>query len=208
MKKLLSILVLLPLMFPIGRGQVQDKQTPANLQVAYVNELKAATRYAAYAKAARKENLPLVARLFEATSKAEAIHAANHKRVMEVTGAPVTEPVLPEFQAKSTRENLLEAIRGELWEADTLYPDFLKTAIDENVSEAIVSFRYALQTEKKHAALYQQVLNALEGNHYETIPRTWYVCPTCGNTYEDKDVALSCEFCGTLKPRFIVFNQQ
>jgi rubrerythrin len=189
-----------------GYCQSGTGKTPEEIKIAYNKESTASAKYAGYAEAARKENLPMIAKLFEATSKAESIHAANHKRVMEVLSVKVDVPVIEHFEVKSTAENLAEAIKGETYEFATMYPAFLKTAESEKISEAIVTYRYALDTEKRHAILYQSVLEKLQSKKTDSIPSTWYVCPTCGNTYDPTGVKISCEFCGTLKPRFIVFQ--
>jgi rubrerythrin len=205
MKTLFATLALLVVFATSGFSQAKTSQTIGDLKIAYDNELNASAKYARYAEAARKESLPMVAKLFEATSKAEACHAANHKKVSETLGAKLDLPKIAPINAKSTPVNLLDAINGETYEFETLYPGFLKTAENEDIIEAITTFRYALLTEKRHAILYQSVLNDLQSNKKESISTTWYVCPTCGNVYDLKGVKISCEYCGTLKPRFIVF---
>lgn len=205
MKTFLLAITILLLITPAGFAQKKPVKTPEELKIAFNGESSASAKYAAFSEAAKKENLPEIARLFSATSRAESYHAANHKKVMEFLGARVDAPVIEPFAIKSTTENLAEAIRGETYEFSTMYPLFLKTAEAEDISEAIVTYRYALESEKKHAVLYKSALEALNSRKAGPIPSTWYVCPTCGNVYSQSDVKLSCEFCGTLKPRFIVF---
>lgn len=206
MKPVISGLTILLLLSTSGYSQLKGSKVSEELQVAYNGESTASAKYAGYAGAASKENLPMIAKLFEATSKAESIHASNHKRVMEVLGVQVDGPKIDPFVVKTTAENLAEAIKGETYEFATMYPAFLRTAEAEKISEAIVTYRYALDTEKRHAILYQSVLEKLQSKKTDSIPTTWYVCPTCGNTYDPAGVTISCEFCGTLKPRFILFQ--
>lgn len=205
MKPSLYLLAIVLFVSLNGYSQAKNTRTPSELKIAFNGESTASAKYAKYAAAARQENLPAIAKLFEATSKAESCHAVNHKRVMEVLGVKVDAPKIEPFEVRTTAENLAEAIKGETYEFETMYPAFLKTAEAEKISEAIVSYRYALDTEKRHAILYKSVLDALKTNKTDTISATWYVCPTCGNTYDLAGVKISCEFCGTLKPRFIVF---
>lgn len=205
MKPVIAGLILLFLLVPSAYCQSKTTRVSVELKIAYNGESTASVKYARYAEAARKENLPMIAKLFEATSKAESIHAANHKKVMEVLGVKVDAPKIDPFEVKTTAENLADAIKGETYEFETMYPPFLKNAETDQISEAIVTYRYALETEKRHAMLYTATLAALKAKKTDTISTVWYVCPTCGNTYDLAGVKISCEFCGTLKPRFIVF---
>ena len=81
MKK--SILILIALIFASGSGMAGNEKTVANLKEGYKGESTASAKYAAYADQARKEGLTQIAIMFTSTSKAEAIHAANHKTVLE-----------------------------------------------------------------------------------------------------------------------------
>ena len=206
MKPVITLVAAFLLLSTTGYCQSKTSKIPEELITAFNGEVNASAKYARYAEAARKENLLAIAKLFEATSKAESIHAANHKRVLEVLGVTAGTPTINPFEVKTTAENLAEAIKGETYEFEKMYPAFLKTAESEKISEAIVSYRYALETEKRHAILYHTVLEKMQSEKTDAIPSTWYVCPTCGNTYDSEGVKISCEFCGTLKPRFLIFT--
>ncbi|MBK9490184.1 MAG: rubrerythrin family protein [Haliscomenobacter sp.] len=96
-----------------------------------------------------------------------------------------TVPALtPEFAVHSTGENLKDAISGEGYEISTMYPEFLTNANNAGNQLALLSFNYAYKTEKKHKVLYENALAALESNNVKSLPAVFYVCPTCGNTYE------------------------
>ncbi|MEO6357179.1 MAG: hypothetical protein ABIU77_04160, partial [Ferruginibacter sp.] len=51
---------------------------------------------------------------------------------------------------------------------------------------AMMSLNYAYKTEKKHKVFYETALAALQNNTVNTLPAIFYVCPTCGNTYDTK----------------------
>src|SRR5512142_1777884 len=87
-------------------------KTIDDLEAAFTGETTASAKYAAYAKKAAEEGFNKVSKLFEAASKSESIHAANHKAVMEQLGVTVPK-VDPKFEVKSTVENLQDAIKGE-----------------------------------------------------------------------------------------------
>jgi len=156
-----------------------------NMQAAYKGEMTATAKYAAYAKKAAGEGFPQIALLYRAISAAETIHAGNHKAVLAESGASV--PVItPEYTVKSTRESLQDDIKGEAYEAATMYPDFLKTAADAGNDLAVISLTYAQKTEKRHEGMYQRALVALDKHTLSMLPTAYFICPTCGNTYENK----------------------
>lgn len=173
--------------------------TLENMQAAYNGESNAHARYLEFAKQANKEGYGEVASLFRAAARAEEIHAANHAAVIRKMGqdpqAKIENP-----DVKSTRENLEAAIKGESYERDTMYPDFLKQARLDNNKEAIKSLNYAKQAEEEHAKLFKNVLSRLD-KLKGTSADVYYVCPTCGFTTHDY-ARTECPTCFTHKERF------
>ena len=160
-----------------------NAKTTENLQTAFKGETNASAKYAAYSKKAEKEGQHEIALLFKAASSAENIHANNHKAVLQESGVAVP-AIKPEFTVKKTKENLQDAIAGETYEATIMYPEFLTAANAAGNQMALISLNYAYKTEKKHRVLYEAALTALQNNTTKTLASVYYVCPTCGNTYE------------------------
>ncbi|MCB0518540.1 MAG: rubrerythrin family protein [Saprospiraceae bacterium] len=154
-----------------------------NLTDAFKGETTASAKYAAYAKKAQEEGYPQIALLFKATSASENIHANNHRFVLEDLGATIP-AVKPDFTVKTTAENLKDAIAGESYEIATMYPDFIKNAQAANGKLALISLNYAYKTEQRHKPLYEKALTALEGKQVNTLASVYYVCQTCGNTFD------------------------
>ena len=176
-------------------------KTIDNMQAAYKGETTASAKYAAYSRKAEEEGFHEIALLFKAASMAENIHANNHKSVLQESGETV--PVIkPEFTVLTTRENLEDAIKGETYEASVMYPEFITTANDAGNQLALISLNYAYKTEKKHKVMYETALTALQNNTVKTLPIVFYVCPTCGNTYENSAPA-RCGISMTSSERFI-----
>ena len=180
-----SLMVAIFVMFGLTNLQAANEKSIKDLQDAFTGESTASAKYLGYAKKAHEEGNHNVAVLFEAASKAEFIHAGNHKAVLKQLNAKVPD-VNPKFEVKTTAENLKDAISGESYEIATMYPDFIKDAQGENSNLAMVSFNYAYQVEKKHKALYEKALQALENGREKSLPTVYMVCPTCGNTYENE----------------------
>ena len=159
-------------------------QTEKNLKEAFAGESQANRRYLAFAKKAEQDGFKQVAKLFRAAAEAETVHAHSHLRAL---GA-----------VKSTKENIQEAIAGETHEFKKMYPEMLTKAKAEGIKPAEMSFDYANQVEKIHAALYEKAMAELGKNKAVD----YYVCPVCGNTVEEKAPA-ECPICGTAGSQFM-----
>jgi rubrerythrin len=139
-----------------------------------------------------------VASLFRAAAKAEEIHASNHAVVIRKLGAePKADIHAPEI--KSTRENLAVAIAGEVYERDTMYPEFIAEAKAANNSDALRTFTFAVKTEAEHARLYTEALNKLES--LRGASKLYFVCRVCGYTTENLNF-LRCLVCGVAKTEY------
>ncbi len=204
MKKVLILMSVLMLISAIAFGEENTARTRTidDLKAAFTGESTASAKYAAYAKKAAEEVFTKVSKLFEAASKSEAFHAANHRAVLEQLGAAVPE-VTPKFDVKTTIENLEDAIGGESYEVATMYPEMLKNVNVSKVTIAGISFNYAYETEKTHKILYSKALDALKAGDENSLSGKYAVCSTCGNTY-DAGVPDRCGLCMTSKDRFVM----
>ncbi|GAB4239260.1 MAG: hypothetical protein Kow0049_26470 [Stanieria sp.] len=167
----------------------QNSPTLENLEKAYNGESNAHVMYLAFAKKADEEGYKEVANLFRAAAQAEAIHRDNHAKVIEAMGGtPKNNITTPEV--KSTKENLETAIKGESYERDTMYPEFISQAKAEKNQAAVQTLTYAQAAEAQHAKLYAEAENNLESWRTETHP--FYVCKASGETAIDKTAMAQC----------------
>jgi rubrerythrin len=157
-----------------------------NLKAAFAGESQANRKYLAFAKKADADGFKQVAKLFRAAAEAETIHAHAHLRVLG--------------GVKSTTDNLLEAIEGEGYEFQKMYPGFLKEAIAEGNKGAEISFKNANAVEEIHYGLYTQALNAVKGGKDLEVKQI-YVCAICGNTVEGS-CPDQCPVCKATKDKF------
>ena len=156
-----------------------------HLMDAFAGESQANRKYTAYAKKAEAEGKVNAAKLFRAAAEAEAIHAQRHLEVAK--------------KILSTAENLQDAVNGETYEYESMYPEFLKTAEVEGNKDAIRTFTYAMEAEKVHAKLYKEALENIDQKE-EVF---YYLCPICGNI--EKGVPEKCSICGAPGSKFIKF---
>lgn len=202
MKKNLLFIMTIALIAFVG-CQPKAEKTINNLKAGIKGETTASAKYKAFADKAREEGLDTIAKLFDAASKSESIHAANHTKVLEELGEKMEE-FKPEYEVKTTAENLQTAISGESYEVATMYPEFIAAAKTENVEKAVKSYTWAMDTEMKHQEFYAKALEALKQNKENTLSFEYVVCPVCGNTYEKGSMDLKCAFCQTDSEKYVV----
>jgi len=161
--------------------------TIKNLKEAFAGESQANQKYRAFAKKAEKEGFANVARLFQAASEAERIHAEGHLRALEGIG--------------STADNLQAAINGETYEYTEMYPPMFDQAkADDHKAKRM--FEYALKAEEVHAKLYKLALESIQQG--KDLEVDFYLCPICGYIEFGKPTE-DCPVCGTKAEKFIKF---
>lgn len=153
-------------------------KTEDALKEAFAGESQANRKYLAFAAKADAEGFAQAARLFRAAAEAETVHAHAHLRALK--------------GIRSTKENLQEALAGEIHEFKNMYPAMIESAKAEGHKEAERSFTYANDVEKIHARLYQEMSDSLEQTK---DAYSYYVCPVCGYT-ADKEAPETCPVCG------------
>lgn len=151
-------------------------KTFENLSAAFAGESQANRKYLAFAHKADQEKKPYAARIFRAAAEAETIHAHAHLRAMNGIG--------------STEENLKEAISGETYEFEEMYPPMIAEAEAQGEKSALRSFTLANEAEKVHAELFKKAL----ANPGQAAPKV-YLCPVCGHIAEDH-APDTCPICG------------
>ena len=153
-------------------------KTEEFLKAALAGESQTNRRYLAFARKAEEEGQMQAARLFRAAAEAETVHALNYLKAIR--------------GVRGTRENLQEAISVESRAFKSVYPEMVEAAKGEGNREAEDFFRYALESERVHAELFQKLADA-PGSCGEPYP--YYVCPVCGHTAE-KTPPSTCPICG------------
>ena len=126
-----------------------DKETRENLLDAMHGEAFAYVKYMLFADHARKNGHEGLADLFERTAKVERFE--HFKELAELVGLVGT-----------VTENLRDAMEGELYEVEALYPKFAKQA--SLVGEQAVAERFIEipEDERGHFEAYQVALEKIK----------------------------------------------
>ena len=169
---------------------VERSMTRKFLEDAFAGESMAHMKYLIFAEQAEKEGFPKVAKLFRAIAYAEFVHAKNHFIALGKLG--------------KTEENLKEAIAGETFEVEEMYPVYKNSAEFQGEKEAVRSTHYALEAEKLHAELYEKAKESVAKGEDIEVKRV-YICPVCGYTAVD-EAPERCPVCGLPGEKFAVFE--
>jgi len=171
------------------RSTAMHKMTEQNLEDAFAGESQAHMKYAAFAAKAQEEGKGNVARLFQAASFSEKVHATAHLKVLEGIG--------------STSQNLAGAIAGEGFEIDEMYPAYIAVAIEQDEPAAQEAMNHAMQAEKVHHDLYARAKPAVDAGGDVSLDELW-VCSECGHTMEG-EAPDRCPVCNAPKRFFVKF---
>ena len=193
------ILVCVVLLVSLTAGASTTLQ---NLQTAFNGESNAHARYLVFAQKADQEGYLQAAALFRAAAKAEEIHAANHAVVIKKMGA-APQAKIEKAEVGTTKENLQVAIKGETYEKDVMYPEFLKQARADKNREAIETFNFAKGAEIEHAKLYTLASQDLPGMKAGNVK--YYVCSVCGYTVKKIDFE-KCPACFNPKEKYVAVS--
>lgn len=157
-------------------------KTEENLQAGFAGESQARNKYEFYAAIARKEGYHYIAKIFQETADNEKRHAKDQLKRLGKLG--------------DTAANLRDAIAGETYEVETMYPDFAKDAEADGEKETAMLFRQIAKVEKEHAARYQKLLDLVEkGTVYKRDKPIVWKCSVCGYVHEGTEPPKKCPCC-------------
>ena len=206
MRKIIQLTALFVAIAAIAVSCSDKKKTIENLKAAITGETNASATYQAFSAKAAAEGYYNIAKMFAAASVAEAIHVKNHNAVLVELGKKTFNPTAGEPKVSTTTDNIQVAIEGETYEYTVMYPEFIEKAIEEEIFEVLNTFVLASAAEATHAYLYNEALNILKATGSdETVASVWYVCPECGDLFDDIEELGGCPICGARVSSFLEF---
>jgi rubrerythrin len=176
------------------------QMTQQNMINAFGGESMANMRYRHFALQAQKENYPNIARLFEAISYAEFIHAGDHFREIKHLNEGMVANSMGAFGPGDTAKNLGLAVDGETFEIEEMYPAYMEIAKLQEEKSAYRSFEWSYKTEKKHKELFEKAQKAVN-NAADVKLDDIQVCKVCGYTLEG-EAPDKCPVCTAKKEEF------
>ncbi len=176
--------------------------TEQNMINAYGGESMAHVRYSLFARMAEAQ-FPNTARLWRAISAAELIHAGDHYRTLKYIDEGRVANSMGAFGPGDVLKNLGLSIAGESFEIEEMYPTYKQIAELQGEKDALRSFDWSYQTEKKHLELFQKA-NAAVAAGSDVVLGPVQVCEVCGYTLEG-DAPDVCPVCGAKREKFAAY---
>lgn len=125
-----------------------SNETIINLEAASAGESLAHVKYRYFAKIARAEGFEEVAKHFEHTADQELLHAFGHFELL--------------YGKLTTKQCLEEAISGETYEFEVMYPEFKEKAEFEGQLAVAAEAEHQIAESKEHAKQFSEVLKKAE----------------------------------------------
>ena len=161
----------------------KDSQTYQNLQKAFEGEAMAHAKYQYYASQAKKDGYIQIKDIFEETAGNEKEHAKIWFKILN-------------DGVQDTESNLLDAMKGEHYEASEMYIDFYKTAQSEGYTDIANLFYQVAKIEAEHCKRYEILLDNVRKNNvfHKSDDITW-ICSNCGHQYIGRNAPARCPVC-------------
>ncbi len=157
-------------------------KTTENLKAAFAGESQARNKYTFFAEKAREEGYHYIAKIFEETAMNEMQHAKDHLLLLDGIGDTLT--------------NLKEAMGGEDYEVESMYPGFAKEAEQEGNKAAAIAFKQVARIEAHHRARYKRLIALVEsGMVFKRDEAIKWKCSVCGYTHEGTEPPNKCPSC-------------
>ncbi len=182
-----------------------DSKTKENLMRAFAGETQARTRYS-FAQQKAKQQHYAVSELFRFTADQEKEHAeVFYGHLKELSGQQVQ--VCADYPVDLTDDvcGLLElAVQHEGNEAETLYPEFAKTAREEGFADVARDFENIAKIESTHSERFGTFARLMkEDKLYRSDSSETWVCLNCGFIIESSEVPENCPVCGVDRGYYI-----
>ncbi len=168
---------------------VDESVTLTNLLKAFAGESQARNRYEYFAKVAQKEGYRDIAAHFQRAADNEKMHAKLELKMHNLLKDGV--------ELGDTVANLKEAIAGESYENQHMYPDFAAIAKEEGFSEAARLFNAIGKVEIEHENMYKELLHRLESGaeFVSDDEQEEWICEVCGHVHRGKKALKVCPVC-------------
>jgi rubrerythrin len=162
--------------------EFKGSRTEANLKYAFAGESQARNKYDYYASEAKKDGYEQIAEIFAETAGNEKEHAKMWFKIFAGIG--------------STRDNLIDAAKGENEEWTQMYREFADIAEEEGFIDIAAKLRGVAEIEKTHEQRYLELAKRIDsGEVFSRTEQTIWVCRNCGHIHIGNDAPESCPVC-------------
>ena len=176
--------------------ELKGSKTEQNLMTAFAGESQARNKYTYYASKAKKDGYEQIAAIFEETALNEKEHAKIWFKLLNNGEIP------------TTTANLEDAINGEAYEYNDMYPEFAKVAREEGFDHIAFLFEEVGKIEKRHEERYRALLKGIqeETTFKKEEPKMW-ICRNCGHVHFGEEAPKVCPVCAHPQAYFEILSE-
>lgn len=157
-------------------------KTDENLKAAVAAESLARNKYSYFAEMARKDGYRYIGKIFEEIADNEKYHAMEELKLL--------------MGDRDTLTNLNEALTGERYEFESMYPQYAMEAEVEGNRAATVLFRQISKIERQHHQRFEKLLELVEtGKVFKRDTPIKWKCSICGYSHEGLEPPNRCPYC-------------
>lgn len=175
--------------------ELKGSKTEKNILTAFAGESQARNRYTYFASQARKDGYMQMMSIFTETADQEKEHAKRLFKLLE-GGEVEIQAAFPAGIIGTTAENLKASAAGEHYEWTQMYPEFAKTAREEDFNNIAAIFESIAVAEKQHEKRYLDLMGNIENGAVfkKGSPVVWR-CSNCGYIHQGAEALAVCPAC-------------
>lgn len=184
----------------------KNSETRDNLMRAFAGESQARNRYTFSANQAKKENLPIIEKVFLFTAEQEKEHAEIfYHHLKELAGTTIhVDGGYPVDLYDNVVDLLKAAQHNEYEEHDDVYKKFGQIAREEGFLKAAASFELIAEIEKTHGDRFGYYADLMQQNKlFVSDVKCGWICLNCGYIYEGEKAPEKCPVCKVDQGYFI-----
>jgi rubrerythrin len=187
---------------------LQGTQTEKNLLLAYTGESLNRNLYTFFANQAEKEGYEQIAAIFRETADHEQEHAKQELNFLQTSDIELPTGIYPIKGVGNSIANLETAVAGEHYEQTTMYPEFAKTAAQEDFPAIARMLRHIEKVEAFHEKRFSALLQNIKGGRaFKRDRAVQWKCRACGYVKEGKEAPQSCPICGLSRAYFEILAE-
>lgn len=184
----------------------KESQTKDNLMRAFAGESQARNRYIFAASQAKKDNIHVVATVFEFTAEQEKSHAKVYYDLLtELAGSNISvDGNYPVDIHTDIIKLLRSAQHNEFQEYEHDYAEFSRIAAEEGFGKISSTFKMIADVEKTHGERFGKFADMLEQNKlFVSDVEVEYMCLNCGYIHKGTNAPKICPICSHNQGYFI-----
>lgn len=182
-------------------NEMLSSQTLKNLARAFAGESQAGLRYQIIADLCIEQGYPALADELKTIAKNEVQHAKTYYHLLTNNGGAAQNIEICAgypFEKITIEDGLKESMLAEKEEADKVYPEFAKIALQEGFGGIAKKFELTAKVEKEHELKFKYLYeNFKNGTLYQVKEPVFWECSVCGHKQAGEKAWNVCPLCNS-----------